>query len=112
LNLPDSRFTVNSALDAIARSHDDDYGVLLKHGTLEVGFYKPDKIDPQHPHARDEVYVVQSGSGKFVVGDKQQSFVAGDALFVPAGVEHRFVDFSNDFATWVIFYGPNGGESA
>ena len=27
-----------------------------------------------------------------------------------AGVEHRFEDFSADFATWVFFYGPEGGE--
>jgi hypothetical protein len=32
-------------------------------------------------------------------------------LFVPAGHEHRFEDFTPDFATWVIFYGPDGGES-
>jgi hypothetical protein len=29
---------------------------------------------------------------------------------VPAGVEHRFEEFSGDFGTWVIFYGPEGGE--
>jgi len=31
-------------------------------------------------------------------------------LFVPARVEHRFEEFSDDFATWVIFWGPKGGE--
>jgi hypothetical protein len=31
---------------------------------------------------------------------------------VPAGVPHRFVDFSDDFETWVVFYGPKGGEAA
>ena len=29
-----------------------------------------------------------------------------------AGVEHRFDDFRKDFATWVLFYGPEGGERA
>jgi hypothetical protein len=33
-------------------------------------------------------------------------------LFVPAGMDHRFVNFSGDFAAWVIFYGPAGGEKA
>lgn len=23
---------------------------------------------------------------------------------------HRFIEFSDDFATWVLFYGPEGGE--
>ena len=27
------------------------------------------------------------------------------------GVEHRFEDFSDDFAAWVVFYGPSGGEA-
>ena len=105
------RLTVNKALDAIAASAEDHYGVLLTHGTLEIGYYKPQEIDPQHPHEQDEVYVVQSGSGNFVLGDQRQPFEAGDALFVPAGVVHCFENFSNDFAAWVIFYGPKGGET-
>ena len=28
-----------------------------------------------------------------------------------AAVEHRFIEFSEDFATWVVFRGPPGGES-
>jgi hypothetical protein len=31
-------------------------------------------------------------------------------LFVAAGQTHRFEDFSDDFAVWVFFYGPDGGE--
>ena len=27
-------------------------------------------------------------------------------LFAAAGDVHRFVEFSDDFATWVLFYGP------
>lgn len=34
----------------------------------------------------------------------------GDFLFVPAGVEHRFEEFTDDLAVWVVFYGPDGGE--
>jgi hypothetical protein len=32
-------------------------------------------------------------------------------LFAPAGLVHRFEEFSDDFATWVVFWGPKGGES-
>jgi len=28
------------------------------------------------------------------------------------GVEHRFIDFTEDFGSWVIFYGPQGGEAS
>ena len=34
----------------------------------------------------------------------------GRHLACPAHMEHRFENFSDDFATWVVFYGPLGGE--
>ncbi|MEZ4809247.1 MAG: cupin domain-containing protein [Allomuricauda sp.] len=84
---------------------------LFEHGTLSVEIYKPDKVDHQQPHSRDEVYVVASGTGDFLNGNKRTTFAPGDFLFVPAGVVHRFENFTDDFATWVIFYGPEGGEA-
>jgi mannose-6-phosphate isomerase-like protein (cupin superfamily) len=66
----------------------------------------PASGDPQVPHTRDELYVVVSGHGTFVNGDRAHNFVAGDVIFVPAGVVHRFVDYSADFRTWVVFHGP------
>lgn len=83
---------------------------LFKHGTLSVEIYKPDKADLQTPHTKDEVYIIIAGSGVFINGSNRTDFNAGDFLFVPAGVEHRFINFSEDFCTWVIFYGPEGGE--
>ena len=41
---------------------------------------------------------------------ERHRFAPGDLLFVPAGVEHRFEEFSDDFAAWVFFYGPEVGE--
>jgi len=104
------RYTVARALELAAKSEDRAYGVLLERGTLELGYYKPDGIDPQQPHTQDEIYIIQSGSGYFVNGDERQRFEPGEALFVPAGVIHRFEDFTDDFAAWVVFYGPEGGE--
>jgi len=104
------RYTVESALKNALQSGDGTYGVLLEHGTLELGFYKPDGSDPQQPHEQDEIYIVQSGNGFFVCGESRQAFEPGEALFVPAGEVHRFEDFSDDFAAWVIFYGPDSGE--
>ena len=84
--------------------------LLLEHGTLEVRYYAPRGVDPQEPHTRDELYVVASGRGWFVRADERVPFEPGDALFVAAGVEHRFVEFTDDFGAWVMFYGPEGGE--
>ena len=89
-----------------------EFVTLFRHGTLEVEYYRPDGVDRQQPHSRDEVYVVISGSGFFVCGDRREPFVTGEVLFAPASVAHRFEDFTGDFATWVFFYGPEGGEAA
>lgn len=81
------------------------------HGSLVVELYVPVGNDPQQPHDRDEVYFVVSGDGDFVLGDERRRFAPGDAFFVPAHAIHRFENFSADFATWVVFYGPPGGEA-
>jgi mannose-6-phosphate isomerase-like protein (cupin superfamily)/uncharacterized protein YndB with AHSA1/START domain len=80
------------------------------HGSLTVELYAPVGHDRQTPHDRDEVYFVVSGSGEFVVTGERVPFSAGDTLFVAAGSEHRFENFTSDLATWVVFYGPKGGE--
>ena len=84
---------------------------VFAHGSLSVEIYKPVGEDLQTPHRRDEIYVVISGTGIFLNGDSRKPFVRGEMLFVPAGVVHRFEDFTDDFATWVFFYGPEGGEA-
>jgi mannose-6-phosphate isomerase-like protein (cupin superfamily) len=84
----------------------------FEHGTLLAKLYVPRGHDPQKPHTRDEVYIVASGSGTFVAGDKRHPFGPGDFLFVPAHVVHRFEEFSDDLRLWVLFYGPEGGEAA
>ena len=88
---------------------------LRTHGTLTLYFYEPRGRDHQTPHAQDEVYVIVSGTGTFAMGRTERSlrrtrFGPGDAIFVPAGRVHRFEDFTDDVATWVIMYGPPGGE--
>jgi len=68
--------------------------------------------DHQKPHDRDECYAIIEDHGKFVMGDEIVSFGSGDFLFVPAGLPHRFTDFDDTMSTWVMLYGPNGGENA
>ena len=50
-----------------------------------------------------------SGTGTFVIGEARHPFAPGTCFFVPAGVAHRFEEFSADFSTWVVFWGPPGG---
>jgi len=87
------------------------YAAGFRHGTMSLGYYAPSGSDPQQPHQQDEIYIVQSGTSGFILGDEALSLSAGDAVFVPAGAVHRFIDFSADFGAWVVFWGPEGGES-
>jgi len=80
------------------------------HGTMSVELYAPRGHDPQTPHAQDELYFVMQGRGELRIGDACHDFEAGDAFFVPAGMPHRFGNFTDDFAAWVVFWGPQGGE--
>ena len=83
---------------------------ILRHGSLEVRWYAPRGADSQAPHDRDEIYIVARGRGWCVRGGERIACGPGDLLFVPAGLEHRFEEFSDDFAAWVAFWGPAGGE--
>jgi mannose-6-phosphate isomerase-like protein (cupin superfamily) len=112
IHLPEEqrRVTVEEALSYLPGPDGKRFATVLEHGSLSVEIYAPRGVDPQQPHTRDEAYIVVQGSGEFINGESQQVFTPGDFLFVPAGVVHRFVNFTDDLAVWVIFYGPEGGE--
>ena len=84
--------------------------LVLRRGTCDVKLARPLPPNEQVPHAQDELYVVVRGRGVLVHDGKRDPFETGDLIFVAAGVEHRFEDFSADFAIWRVFYGPSGGE--
>ncbi len=101
--------SLHDALDKLTQSN-KEFLPLFNHGSLTIEIYKPKGEDLQEPHEKDEVYIIISGEGEFVNGAVKTNFKPGDFLFVPAGINHKFVNFTKDFATWVIFYGPLGGE--
>lgn len=84
---------------------------IFVHGSLVAELYSPQGTDPQQPHDRDEVYLVARGTSLFFDGVSRHALETGSFVFVGAGREHRFEDFSKDFAVWVFFYGPTGGEA-
>jgi mannose-6-phosphate isomerase-like protein (cupin superfamily) len=105
------KVTVAEALARLPGPGGERFASVLEHGSLVVEIYAPRGVDPQGPHTRDELYVVVEGRGEFVNGDERQGFGPGDVLFVPAGVGHRFENFTDDLVVWVVFYGPEGGEA-
>lgn len=105
------KVSVSEALGQLPGPKGERFAAMLEHGSLVIEIYAPRGSDPQTPHTRDEVYVIVTGIGFFVNGESRESFGPGDLLFVPAGVLHRFEDFTDDLVVWVMFYGPEGGET-
>ena len=71
---------------------------------LEIGVYvlvapEPDR---QHPHEDDEVYVVLEGRGTLDIEGTKTELREGNAIFVPAGAEHRFSGYEQ-LSVLVIF---------
>jgi mannose-6-phosphate isomerase-like protein (cupin superfamily) len=88
------------------------YEVVHRSPGLELGVYvlvapEPDR---QQPHRLDEVYVVLEGSGVLDVEGETSPLRKGEALFVPAGAEHRFTAYEQ-LALLVIFNGPHSDQS-
>jgi mannose-6-phosphate isomerase-like protein (cupin superfamily) len=73
---------------------------------IDIRFATRPTRGPQTPHTRDEVYVVASGSGRYQVDGNETAFGPGDLLFAAAHAPHGFVDYTDDLAIWIVFYGP------
>ena len=98
------KLTMEDARVALEKAQ-TDFARLLERDGFDIGLYKPDRIDRQGAHVRDEIYVVASGSGYFEHDGQTEPVRPGDVLFVPAREVHRFKDFSEDFSAWVVFIG-------
>ena len=64
----------------------------------------------EYGYEQDELYIVISGKGEFVKAGERRHFGPRDVIFIEASADHHFKHFSADFAAWVIFWGPDGGE--
>jgi mannose-6-phosphate isomerase-like protein (cupin superfamily) len=81
------------------------YHEFLRVPSLSAGLYvlAAGAIDPQQPHRQDEVYHVVSGRARIRVGDEDREVRPGSVVYVPAGVEHRFHDITEELTLLVIF---------
>jgi len=82
----------------------------FKHGSMSLILFAPEGKDYQTPHSQDELYLVIEGTGVFEKAGEKIHFQKGDALFVRAGEEHRFLQFDKGLKMWAVFWGKEGGE--
>ncbi len=83
------------------------YEVVHESEGIEIGVYvlvapEPDR---QQPHDDDEVYVVLDGHGTLEVAGAPVELHPGNAVFVAAGVEHRFTGYE-ELSVLVVFDKP------
>jgi mannose-6-phosphate isomerase-like protein (cupin superfamily) len=80
------------------------YEIVHESPGLEIGVYvlvapEPDR---QQPHSDDEVYVVLEGRGTLEVEGAKTELQEGNAIFVPAGADHRFSGYEQ-LSVLVVF---------
>ena len=97
-----------ATLAAIDKSSDVPYADALESPSVLAGLYAPRGEDRQQPHEEDEIYVVVSGATTLEVNGVRSRLAIGDAAYVAANAEHRFLDISDDFAVWAVFPLQNG----
>jgi mannose-6-phosphate isomerase-like protein (cupin superfamily) len=85
------------------------YEIVHESDGMEVGVYVLSAPEPdrQQPHADDEIYIGLEGAGVLEVGDESVPIEVGQAIFVEAGIEHRFTAYEQ-LAVLVIFERARG----
>jgi mannose-6-phosphate isomerase-like protein (cupin superfamily) len=84
------------------------YLEFLRSETFELGLYElaAGSEDGQQPHDEDEVYVVLSGRGRFLVDGEDVAVGPGAVLFVEKHAVHRFHSIEEDLSVVVAFSPP------
>jgi mannose-6-phosphate isomerase-like protein (cupin superfamily) len=81
------------------------YLEFLRVESMSAGLYvlPAGGVDPQRPHAEDEVYVVLSGRAMITVRDEERPVSAGSVIFVAKHDDHRFHTIEEDLRVLVLF---------
>ena len=61
--------------------------------------------DDQQPHTEDEVYYIIAGRGAITIAEERVEIEPGSLVFVAAGVEHHFLDVTEDLEI-LVFWSP------
>ena len=92
------------------RAHGTFYHEFLRQPSMSLGLYvlPAGGTDPQQPHTEDEAYLVLRGRARIRVGSEDRAVEPGSVVFVPARLEHRFHDITEELSVAVIFAPAEG----
>jgi mannose-6-phosphate isomerase-like protein (cupin superfamily) len=95
------------------RAHCTLYHEFLHRPSMSLGLYvlPAGGTDPQRPHGEDEAYLVLRGRARIRVGAESRAVEPGSVVFVPAHVEHRFLDITEELSL-VVMFAPAEGSAA
>ena len=86
-----------------------DFGEFFRapDGTLSltVARWPAGSLDDQQPHTEDEVYFVAAGRGILSIESETVDVGPGSVAYVAAGVDHRFVEITDDLEV-LVFWAP------
>ena len=101
-------FGVGSVVEKL-RASGGGYEIVHESPGVELGVYVlvAPEADKQQPHEDDEIYVVLDGEGILQVEGTDVPVKVGDAVFVEAGADHRFVAYEQ-LAVLVVFERGSG----
>ncbi|HKS37275.1 MAG TPA: cupin domain-containing protein [Verrucomicrobiae bacterium] len=102
-----------SAIDRRRLRDAKSYVEFLRVPALSIGLYvlPPGGVDPQKPHAEDEVYYVIRGQGMIRIGDEDREVRAGSVVLAPAKMPHRFHSITEELQI-LVFFAPAEGTNA
>ena len=72
--------------------------------TLSVQLYTPKSGMYPVPPGVHVIYIVMRGHTQLLVGNKKHDMKPGDVVPIGVDVAHEFANFTDDFATYVIFW--------
>jgi mannose-6-phosphate isomerase-like protein (cupin superfamily) len=89
------------------------YREFLRVPALSAGLYTlpVGSVDPQTPHAEDEVYHVVQGRGVLQVESLEVAVVPGSLVHVPAGIPHRFHSITEELVA-LVWFAPAASSGA
>ena len=95
-------YTIEEAISRLDKPKEEIFRKLLKKGIMKIEYYVPEKI--QKPFSRDQIFVVASGRSTYYRNGDRAPVKPSDLLFITTGTDFHFENFTDDFATWRMYY--------